>query len=600
MSERSAPTFVLACALALAACSAPRGGEVGGPVLPARAMVVAEHPLAVAAGLEVLDAGGNAADAAVATALALAVVYPQAGNLGGGGFAIWVPEGRGDDALALDFRERAPRELVADDFLREDGEPIPGASTASHLAAGVPGTPAGLALLAGEHGLLPLERLAAPAVRLAREGFRVDAYLARDLAREDLRARLTQSAAARALFYPGGEPLAEGTRLRQPELARTLERFAREGADGFYTGPVAESLAAEMRRGSGRMDTEDLAGYEALWVEPLRGWFRGYEVITMPPPSSGGVLLLQALGILDGLPLESERERAMGDPDRPLEEGITERALHWWIEALRLAFADRAEHLGDPEFHDVPIDELLAAEWIAERRVSIGERADPDVAPLALEPVVVGTETTHLCVVDEEGNAVSLTTTLNSIFGAGILVPGGGFLLNNQMDDFALRPGVPNLYGLVGKEANAVAGRKRPLSTMTPTVLLADGRRVGIVIGSPGGPRILSSVLQVLLRVLVYGQDVEAAVRAPRLHQQWKPTTTLYERGWPTAVLAALRGRGHELDETDGPFASVQVIVVGEDGEPQGASDPRRGGVVGTLGESLPEPSKPGEFDTFF
>ncbi len=562
-------------------------------------MVVAEHPLAVKAGLEILDAGGTAADAAAATAFALAVVYPQAGNLGGGGFAVWVPEGDGARARALDFRETAPWALSANDYLDETGSPIPGASTDTHLAVGTPGTPAGLVALVEEAGSLPLGRVMAPAIRLAREGFAVDPHLARDLARADLAERLSRHATSRALFYPGGKPLAEGARLRQPELARTLERIARDGTAGFYSGTVAETLTAEMRRGGGRLDATDLANYQPLWMEPLRGRFRGYEVITMPPPSSGGVLLLQVLGILDGLPLESERDRALAGQGISASPSLSGRALHWWIEALRAGFADRAEHLGDPRFHDVPLDELLAPEWIAERRVAIGEKARPDLSPLVLPVSTGGTETTHLCVADKEGNAVSLTTTLNSTFGSGILVPGLGFLLNNEMDDFALRPGIPNLYGLVGSEANAVEGGKRPLSTMTPTILLDGGERFAMAIGSPGGPRILSSVAQVLLRVLVHEQSLEDAVRAPRLHQQWRPTRTLVEAGWPEEVLESLRARGHEIQLTE-PFGSVQILQWIRSRAFEGYSDPRRGGVAGRQGTRVPAAARPGELDTFF
>ncbi len=598
---RPGSTRLLASALAglatlgLGACSTPNRdvSQEPPPGPPAEAMVVAEHPLAVSAGLAILDAGGNAADAAVATALALAVVYPQAGNLGGGGLAIVVPHGDANGARAIDFRETAPAALTADLFLDGAGDPVRERSLTGHLAAGVPGSAAGLTRLHQEFGSLSLEVVALPAIRLALDGFPVDPFLARDLRQPVLRARLEQSAGSRALFYPGGEALSVGQILRQPELAKTLQRLASEGPQGFYRGPVADAIAAEMRRGGGVMTAQDLAGYTALWSMPLRGWFRGREVITMPPPSSGGVLLLQVMGMLSGLPLDADRENVAESGEVQAGGGVGGQALHWWIEAMRLGFADRAEHLGDPGYVTVPIEQLLAPKWIAERRVSIGPRARPDVSPLVLAPPEGGGETTHLCVLDGEGNAVSMTTTLNTTFGSGVLVPGAGFLLNNEMDDFSMLPGVPNAYGLVGSEANSIQGGKRPLSSMTPTVVLDDRGAVELVIGSPGGPRIISSVLQVALRLLVYEQTPVEAVLAPRVHQQWKPLWTSVEPGFPEELAQKLEARGHELHRGDRRWASVQVIQVLPSGDVRGASDPRRGGVAGRIDAPLPEPAQP-------
>jgi gamma-glutamyltranspeptidase/glutathione hydrolase len=318
-----------------------------------------------------------------------------------------------------------------------------------------------------------------------------------------------------------------------------------------------------------------------VWRAPLRGWFRGHEVITAPPPSSGGLILLQALAILDGLPLEAERREALGrqavaedalaDP-----AGLDARAVHWWIEALRRAFAERAEHLGDPDQHPVPLELLLSPAWVAQARLSIGERAEPEaVLPT---PLPEGTETTHVSVLDPRGSAVSLTTTLNGAFGSAILVRGAGFLLNNELDDFALPEATPNQFALVGGEANRIAPFKRPLSSLTPTVLVGEGGAVALVLGGPGGPRIATSVLAVCLRLLAYGQSLEQAVAAPRLHQQWSPSATEFEPGWPPALLDELRRRGHEVREVEARFGGVQAIRVLPGGEVRGVSDPRRAG----------------------
>jgi gamma-glutamyltranspeptidase / glutathione hydrolase len=555
-------------------------------------VVVAEHPLATRVGVDVLAAGGNAADAAVATALALAVVYPQAGNLGGGGFAVCA-QAKGD-ATTYDFREVAPAGFRPELYLDENGDFVAERSLSTALAVGVPGTPAGLWRLLEDQGSgrFTFSQLAAPAIRLAEDGFRVDPFMARDL-EGSARKRLEKDPAASAVFLPGGNALAEGAVLKQPELAQTLRALS-HGPSGFYTGSVAQAMVdalieVDRREGfiaaGGSLSMQDLADYEVVERPPLVGWFRGHEVIGMAPPSSGGLVLLQTLALLDGFPLDSERA---------VDGGPTARALHWWIECMRRSFADRAVHMGDPAFHDVPLQELLAPEWIARRRVEIGELADADVAAWASAPAPESNQTTHLSVLDDKGNAVSLTTTLNASFGSGILVPGAGFLLNNEIDDFAIQAGTPNLYGLVGSEANALAAGKRPLSSMSPTIVRDNGR-VLIVIGAPGGPRIITSVMQVLLRIMVYGQDLETAVRAPRLHQQWKPTLTRFEGGWDPEQLDALQTvHGHEtLLQERGRYGSVQIIVADRAGRANGFSDPRRGGVAGRVGDPLPAPAHP-------
>jgi len=559
----------------LAACVRPSRFDEGGPWPPPRAgMVVSEHPLATAAGAAILERGGNAADAAVATALALAVVLPQAGNLGGGGFAVWVAHEPEVAPRFLDFRETAPAALRAEQFLDPEGRFVPERALETGLAVGVPGSPRGLFELQRTLGRMSFAEVAAPAIALARDGFAVDEDLTRDLAEEA--PKLTRHPGARELYFPGGAPLAAGARFRQPDLARTLERYAAEGPDAFYLGEVAEKLVVEVQAAEGVLTLADLAGYEAKWRPPLRGWFRGHEIVTAPPPSSGGVALLQVLALLDGFPLDEERMRARAeDPSDPV--GLSQRALHWWVESMRLAFADRAEHLGDPDFQRVPVERLLSPERINSLRVGIGELANPRVRSAAL-PAREGGQTTHLSVLDPEGNAVALTTTLNTSFGAGIVARGTGVLLNDEIDDFAIVAGTPNAYGLVGGAANALAPRKRPLSSMTPTVVRDGGQVVKLVLGSPGGPRIITSVLGVLLRTIVYGQELEPAVGAPRIHQQWVPDVTRVEPGWDEALLQRLRDKQHRLEVERQRWGSVQAIAVEVGGEPVGVSDPRSAG----------------------
>jgi gamma-glutamyltranspeptidase/glutathione hydrolase len=582
---------VARCALVLAAgaagCRSARDLEAR-PSWPRPdcGMVACEEPRAAEVGAEILRRGGNAADAAVATALALAVVHPQAGNLGGGGFALWVPhEG---EPQALDFRETAPASAEPDRYLDGEGRPVPALLRQGPLSVGVPGTPAGLLALHERlgSGRLTLEELARPAIELARRGFRVGPLLARDLASPSTRARLGEDPGSRDRFYPRGEPLREGDLLVQPDLAATLALWAREGFDGFYLGRNAQRLVDELGRGgTSPISLEDLAGYRPRWRAPLRGWFRGREVISMPPPSSGGIILLQVLGVLEGFPLDAERREARRERElarasarEPSAEacGLGVRAVHGWIESLRRSFAERAERMGDPDFHPVPVDELLSPAWIARTRVSIGEQASREVPS---PPPHEGAQTTHLSVLDGEGNAVSLTTTLNSSFGSGILVRGAGFLLNNELDDFSL-PGAANQFGLLGGAANAIQPHKRPLSSMTPTVLRDGGRNVSLVIGSPGGPRIITSVIAVILRTLVYEQPLQEAVAAPRFHQQWSPITTDFEPGWPPELLEGLRRLGHEIAEESERWGSIQAIRVLPGGAVEGATDPRRPGAA--------------------
>jgi len=585
-------SFVAPLLLGFLACrSADPFDQPAGWPTPARGAVVSEHALATEIGMDVLRAGGNAADAAVATALALAVVFPMAGNLGGGGFALWVPHT--DEPDMIDFRETAPAAADGSLYVDADGKHVPDRSLIGPLAVAIPGSPMGLFEIHRRWGSkrFRFDDLARPAIELARDGFVVDGYLADMLAGEGRHERMNDG--ARAVFYPGGRPLREGELLLQPQLARTLQRLAANGPRGFYQGRIADAIVDTIadERGEGRaawMTHADLAAYEIVQREPLRGWYRGMEVITVPPPSSGGIVLLQVLSIFEGLPVDAERDRALEESRLAQELGsgtgsdpaVSARFVHWLIESLRRAFADRALHMGDPDSYDVPVAELLSPAWIAERRVSIGERADPDVAAWAPAPPAESAETTHLSVLDRDGNALCLTTTLNGNFGSGILVEGGGFFLNNEIDDFAVVAGEPNMFGLVGGEANALRPGGRPLSSMTPTVVRDGGNTVAMVVGSPGGPRIITAVLQVILRVYGLDQTLEEAVLAPRLHQQWKPALTTFERGWSSDLLGGLQNRhGQETAVVDMTFGSVQAIHVPAPGMvPVAVSDPRRSG----------------------
>ncbi len=611
LAARLAPLVALIALLALGGCrsATPFAVEATWPA-PKKGAAASEHPLATAVGLEVLDKGGNAADAAVAMALVLAVVYPQAGNLGGGGFALWVPHS--GKAAALDFRECAPDAAEASRYLDAGGKRIDARSLEGPLSVAVPGTPAGLEALLVRYGShrFTLAELCEPAIRFAHGGFAVDAWLAYDLAQKGVFERFNP--AAREVFFPGGKPLAENELLRQPELAETLATFASRGASGFYGGRVAEALVAELARtpvpqsertGEGWITLEDLGRYQVAAREPLTGWFRGQEIVTMPPPSSGGLVLLQTLGVLEGLPLDTEMRSAERDArikfasthEQPRDNpALSERMLHWWIEALRGAFADRARHMGDPDFgNGVPVHELLSPSWIAERRVSIGELAAPLVE--AWQPPREGGNTTHLSVLDAQGNAVSLTTTLNQAFGSGVMVREAGFLLNDEMDDFALQADSPNAFGLVGGAANALAPRKRPLSSMTPTVVREGGHTARMVLGSPGGPKIITAVAEVLLRTLLFGQSLEEAVHAPRLHQQWRPAATRFEPEFDPELLAGLKSRRqHPVEVAKEHFGSVQAIEVpAPGGLPVAVSDARRGGTAGVQGEPMSTPARP-------
>jgi len=546
--------IVLSAALA---CSLP--AWCFRPVAARHGMVASSEPLASEVGVEILRAGGNAVDAAVAVGFALAVTFPQAGNIGGGGFMlIHMADGR---SVLVDYREEAPGGASRNMYLDADGELKPQASTVGALAVGVPGTAAGLALAEQKYGKLGLARVVAPAVRLAKRGFPVSYSLSNTFRGE--RETLDKFDASRRIFLRDGKLYEPGDILRQPDLARTLQEIARCGPQGFYRGRVAQELVRTMQKYHGLVTLDDLANYQAKLREPLRGHFRGYDILTVPPPSSGGVLLIEMLNVLDPLDL--------GVPD-------SYQSIHLMAETMRRAYADRAAYLGDADFVAVPVKGLTSPEYAAQlRRDIVVNRAEAPVEagkPQAFEAA----QTTHYSVVDADGNAVSNTYTLNGWFGSGVTVEGAGFLLNNEMDDFAARPGAPNMFGLVQGEANAIAPSKRPLSSMTPTIVLQDGK-VHLVLGSPGGGTIINTVLEVLLNALAFKMDIRQAVSAPRFHHQWMPDRLILERvGFSADTLAKLREAGYQIDFSGslGDCEAIEIDV--KTGWRFGASDPRADG----------------------
>lgn len=515
------------------------------PVRSRHAMVVAQEPVAADVGAAILRKGGNAVDAAVAVAFVLSVTHPSAGNLGGGGFLLArFADGR---ATFIDFRETAPLKASRDMYVGPDGR-LTQDSLTGWRAAAVPGTVRGLELAHRKYGRLPWAELVAPAIRLAKEGVTLSYAEARSIC--GARARLGRFEQSRRTFLKGGACYEPGETLRQPDLARTLERIARHGAADFYEGETARILAEEMGKNGGLVTLEDLRGYHAIEREPLKGAYRGHMILTAPPPSSGGIGLLQMLGMLEGSGYEKHGAGSAA-------------ALHWIAEVMRRSFADRAAYLGDADFARVPVRGLLDAGYLASRRASIrADRATPSSEVGAGRPPLESEDTTHLNVIDAQGNAVALTYTINNSYGSAVTVPRLGFLLNNEMDDFAAQPGKPNMFGLIQGEANAIAPRKRPLSAMTPTIVEKDGR-LWMVLGAPGGPRIISGVLQVLLHVIDFGMDIQQAVDQPRIHHQWMPDRLYHEPGLSPDTLALLRQRGHETAPIYA-VGSVEAILVEE------------------------------------
>jgi gamma-glutamyltranspeptidase/glutathione hydrolase len=526
------------------------------PVAARHGMVASSEALASEVGVQILRAGGNAVDAAVAVGFALAVTYPEAGNVGGGGFMlIRLASG---EAVVVDYREAAPAAASRNMYVNSNGELIPEAGTVGALSAGVPGTVAGLALAEQKYGRLGLARVLAPAIRLAKRGFAVSYDLSESLRLD--RDLLSKFDASRRIFLREGRLYQPGEVFKQPELARTLEAVARRGAEGFYTGRVAQAIVATMEKYHGLITRQDLAHYQPILRQPLSGHFRGYEVLSVPPPSSGGVVLIEMLNTLEPLDL--------GLPD-------SFESMHFIAEAMRHAYADRAAYLGDADFVSVPVARLTSQAYAAKLRAEI-LHSKPEAPILAGNPQAFeGAQTTHYSVVDSEGNAVANTYTLNNGYGSGVTVEGAGFLLNDEMDDFASRPGTPNLYGLVQGEANAIAPNKRPLSSMTPTLVLRDGK-LRLVLGSPGGGTIINTVLEVLLNVLVFKMDVLRAVCFPRFHHQWMPDRLILERvGFSGDTIQKLREAGYQIDFRDriGDCEAIEVDPVS--GWKFGAADPR-------------------------
>jgi gamma-glutamyltranspeptidase / glutathione hydrolase len=556
---RGAVPLLLACLVLVVAGCAPAPETVGSDTTRTNGgMVVSADANASQLGMEVLRSGGNAVDAAIATGFALAVTHPTAGNIGGGGFmVIRFPDG---SATTIDFREKAPLASHPLMFVDEDGEFSTDIRHNSHVSVGVPGTVAGFALAHERYGSAEWEGLVEPAVRLAADGFAVMPGLAASL--ERVLPSMDRYPASVTQFSRDGIPYAEGETLRQPDLGRSLERIMRDGRDGFYRGETARLIADEMRRGGGLITEEDLARYEAVEREPIRGSYRGFDVISMPPPSSGGTAIVQMLNILEGYDLGTLGHNSPA-------------TIHLMAEAMRRAFRDRAAHLADADFVEVPVEWLTTKEYAASLRAEIdpavASRSSPDDVLVLAESL----ETTHYSVVDAAGMAVSVTYTLEAGYGSKIVVPGAGFLLNNEMGDFNAMPGLTTETGLIGTEPNLARPEQRMLSSMSPTILARDGELVA-VIGTPGGRTIINTVLQLVLNLVDHGMDIPEAVAAPRIHHQWLPDRIrIEEAGADPSLIAALEAMGHAVDVVGRQGAAHSIQIEAGSGLRIGAADPR-------------------------
>ena len=571
-SSRKLLPLVLACAF----CAQAIAGNLMHPTHAPKAMVATVHPEASKAGVAVMQQGGNAVDAAVAIAFALEVVYPEAGNIGGGGFLLFRrPDG---EVHFLDYREKAPARATANMYLDSHGNVIPGMSTVGYKSIAVPGSVAGLAYAQQHWGKLSLKQVMEPAIRLARDGFILEYDQAKSLQDPDLE-KFPES---HRIFQRDGNYYQPGEVFKQLELAKTLGRIA-ENPDDFYHGAIAHELAAAIQKGGGLVTTEDLAHYQVKERQPIRGTYRGYEIISAPPPSSGGIALIEVLNILEGYDLAKP-----GD-------GSAE-SIHLTAEAYQRAFFDRAEFLGDPDFAKIPVAQLIDKRYGSAWRDTINlRRATPsnELRRPAIfsqldsyarshpqpRPIHEPEHTTHYSVVDPDGNAVSVTTTLNDSFGSRVTAEGLGFLLNNEMDDFAAKQDVPNLYGLIQGPANAIGPDKRPLSTMTPTIVLKGGK-LFLVLGSPGGSTIITTVANVLMGVVDYGLNMQEAVNAPRFHNQWMPDHIKMEKiGFSPDTIRVLEHMGHTIDASERFWGDAECIAVDDQtGERLGASDGRNNG----------------------
>lgn len=531
------------------------------PVRTRKVMVVAQEPIATDVGVEILRRGGNAFDAAVAVSFALAVTHPTAGNIGGGGFAL--VRTAGGETNFIDFREKAPGKSTRDMYLDAQGNPTRD-SLVGWRASGVPGTVRGLELLHKKYGKMRWRDVVAPSVKLANKGFEVSYALSRSL--RITQRRLGEFAESKRIFLKNGSLWEAGETLRQPELGRTLARIQRRGPDEFYTGETARRLAEEMAKNGGLITLDDLRSYQAVERKPLTGTYKGHDLILAPPPSSGGIGLLQMMGMLERSGYEKHGHGSA-------------QAAHWIAEAMKRYYADRAEFLGDPDFVKMPVPQLISAGYIAKRFATIdAQRATPPSEIQHGRSLIPeeSTETTHVSIVDAAGNAVSLTYTLNGGYGSGVTVPGLGFLLNNEMDDFSAKPGAPNMFGAVGGEANSIAPGKRMLSSMTPTIITKGGK-LHMVIGAPGGTRIITGVMQAILNVIDFGMNMEDAISAPRLHHQWAPDKLYLERGWSPDTAELLRRMGHNVEINAPGIANVHGILF-EEGWIQGSADGRSNG----------------------
>ena len=532
------------------------------PVWAANGMVSAQESLAAAIGRDIMERGGNAVDAGVAVAFALAVTLPRAGNIGGGGFML-VHDAKTGQTHAIDYREMAPGGAARDMFLDAKGDPDSDKSLYSGAASGVPGTVAGMRLALEKYGTMKWEDVIAPAIRLAEEGITVTPELADSIEAE--RKYLTKYPATMKIFFKeGGESYRPGDRLVQADLAKTLKKIAAEGPDGFYKGEVAEAISRAVQADGGLITPADMAAYKVVERAPVKGSYRGYEIVSMPPPSSGGVHLIQILNALEGYPIA-----ALGQNSA--------ETIHLMAETMKLAYADRSEYLGDPDFVDVPVAALTSKAYAADMRAKISAdfaRPAAQIAPANLAPYE-SDQTTHFSVVDKDGNAVSNTYTINFNYGSGLVADGTGVLMNNEMDDFSAKPGTPNGFGLIGGDANAIQAGKRPLSSMTPTIVLKDDK-VWLVTGSPGGARIITTVLQVVMNMIDHGMNVAEASTAPRVHHQWLPDELRVEEGISLDTVRLLQAKGHTIALKDAMGSTQSIMRDPATGALYGASDPRR------------------------
>lgn len=558
---KNAP-FLSFLSIALTVCISLPSAHAHDAVYARKGMVVAQEPLAADVGVTILRSGGNAVDAAVAVGFALAVTHPFAGNIGGGGFMlIRLADGR---TTFIDFREKAPGKATHNMYLDASGNVTPD-SLVGWRAVGVPGTVRGLELALKKYGTKSWSELLQPAIHLASAGFPISYSQMRSF--HNAADLLSQFPDSKRIFLKDGTFYDWNENLRQPELARTLERIAHNGAKEFYEGETARMLASQMEKNGGLITLEDLREYQSVERKPLEGDYKGYRIITSPPPSSGGVGILQMLAMLDGTGYEKSKAGSA-------------TAYHYLAEGMRRFYADRNRYLGDPDFVNNPITALLDPAYIKARRDSI----DPALAtpsdqinPGLPAAVAEGYETTHYSIADEQGNLVAVTYTLNAGYGSGVTVPGAGFLLNDEMDDFSGKPGSPNLFGLVQGEANSIAPGRRPLSSMVPTIVLKDGKPF-LVLGAPGGSRIITAVLQVLLNVIDFGMNIQEAIDFPRVHHQWKPDRLDIERGISPDTIALLKKDGYNIEEAKPVvIARVEAILLG-DGWLQGGHDERGSG----------------------